>query len=83
MWLSEDKLKGKTAHFRLPSASQKRTCLSSLIKHKWYEGEKIEQKSMYSINNNDFKKVFSLQRESMKYSRFLQIKISTYFETVS
>ena len=27
----EDKLKGKTAHFRLPSASQKRACLSSLI----------------------------------------------------
>ena len=27
----EDKLKGETAHFRLPSASQKRTCLSSLI----------------------------------------------------
>ena len=23
MWLCEDKLKGKTAHFRLPSASQK------------------------------------------------------------
>ena len=23
MWLSEDKLKGKKAHFRLPSASQK------------------------------------------------------------
>ena len=27
----EDKLKGKNAHFRLPSASQKRACLSSLI----------------------------------------------------
>ena len=27
----EDKLKGKTAHFRLPSASQKRARLSSLI----------------------------------------------------
>ena len=27
----EDKLKGKTAHFRLPSASQKRACLSSLM----------------------------------------------------
>ena len=27
----EDKLKGKTAHFRLPSASQKRACLSSLF----------------------------------------------------
>ena len=24
MWLCKDKLKGKTAHFRLPSASQKR-----------------------------------------------------------
>ena len=32
MWLCEDKLKGKTAHFRLPSASQKRACLSSLSK---------------------------------------------------
>ena len=31
MWLREDKLKGKAAHFRLPSASQKRACLSSLI----------------------------------------------------
>ena len=31
MWLREDKLKGKTGHFRLPSASQKRACLSSLI----------------------------------------------------
>ena len=27
----EDKLKGKTAHFRLPCASQKRVCLSSLM----------------------------------------------------
>ena len=27
----EDKLKGKTARFRLPSASQKRACLSSLM----------------------------------------------------
>ena len=27
----EDNLKGKTTHFRLPSASQKRACLSSLI----------------------------------------------------
>ena len=32
MWLCEDKLKEKTAHFRLPSASQKRACLSSLLK---------------------------------------------------
>ena len=31
MWLREDKLKEKTAHFRLPSASQKRACLSFLI----------------------------------------------------
>ena len=31
MWLCEDKLKRKTAHFRLPSASQTRACLSSLI----------------------------------------------------
>ena len=32
MWLCEGKLKVKTAHFRLPSASQKRACLSSLIR---------------------------------------------------
>ena len=31
MWLCEDKFKGKTAHFRLPSASQKRACLNSLL----------------------------------------------------
>ena len=31
MWLCEGKLKLKIAHFRLPSASQKRTCLSSLM----------------------------------------------------
>ena len=31
VWLYEDKLEGKTAHFRLPSASQKRACLSSLM----------------------------------------------------
>ena len=31
MWLCDDKLKEKTAHFRLQSASQKRTCLSSLL----------------------------------------------------
>ena len=31
MWLCEDKLKGKTAHFRLPSACQKRACLSMRI----------------------------------------------------
>ena len=31
MWLCEGKLKVKIAHFRLPSASQKRACLSSLL----------------------------------------------------
>ena len=31
MCLCEDKIKRKTAHFRLPSASQKRGCLSSLL----------------------------------------------------
>ena len=31
MWLCENRSKGKTAHFRLPSASQKRACLSSLM----------------------------------------------------
>ena len=31
MWLCEGKLKVKIADFRLPSASQKRACLSSLI----------------------------------------------------
>ena len=31
MWLCEGKLKVKTAHFRLPSASQKRACLSFLL----------------------------------------------------
>ena len=31
MWLCEGKLKVKTAHFQLPSASQKRACLSSLL----------------------------------------------------
>ena len=29
MWLCEDKLKGKTAHFRLPSASQKHACFKT------------------------------------------------------
>ena len=29
--MCEDKLKGKTAHFRLPSASQKRACPNSLL----------------------------------------------------
>ena len=31
MWLCEDKLKGETAHFRLPCESQTRACLSSLL----------------------------------------------------
>ena len=31
MWLCEDKLKGKTVHFRLSPASEKRACLSSLL----------------------------------------------------
>ena len=31
MWLCENKSKGKIAHFRLSSASQKRACLSSLV----------------------------------------------------
>ena len=31
MWLCEGKLKVKIAHFRLPSASQKRACSSSLL----------------------------------------------------
>ena len=30
MWLRENRLKAKIAHFRLLSASQKRACLSSL-----------------------------------------------------
>ena len=32
-WLCEGKLKVKTAHLQLPSASQKRACLSSLLFH--------------------------------------------------
>ena len=35
MWLCEVKLKVKTSHFRLPSASQKRSCLSSLMWQHW------------------------------------------------
>ena len=31
MWLCEGKLRVKTSHFRLPSASQKRACLSSRV----------------------------------------------------
>ena len=31
MWLCERKLKVKIAHFRLPSAYEKRDCLSSLL----------------------------------------------------
>ena len=31
MWLCVDKLKGKTGHLRLPSASRKRACLNSLM----------------------------------------------------
>ena len=38
MWLFEAKLKVKTALFRLPSASQKRVCLSSLICTYWLGG---------------------------------------------
>ena len=33
IWLCEDKLKVKVGDFRLPSASQKRACLSSLSKY--------------------------------------------------
>ena len=39
MWLCEDKLKGKTAHFQCPSASQKRAFLSSLIITSCYESK--------------------------------------------
>ena len=53
MWLSEAKLKGKTGHFRLPSASQKRVCLSSLMLFLWGGGEEgrgVVQKVDYTIH---------------------------------
>ena len=37
MWLCAGKLKVKTAHFWLPSASQKRACLSSLVNYNYEE----------------------------------------------
>ena len=41
MWLCEDKLKRKTAHFWLLSASQTRACLSSLIERLSYDLENV------------------------------------------
>ena len=38
MWLCEDTLKGKTAHFRLLSSYQNRVCLSSHLFEKKEEG---------------------------------------------
>ena len=35
MWLCEGKLKVKIAHFRLPSASQKRACLNVLVSEQY------------------------------------------------
>ena len=35
MWLCEGKLKMKIAHFRLPSASQKRACLNVLVSEQY------------------------------------------------
>ena len=52
MWLCEGKLTVKIAHFRLPSASQKRACLSSLI-----TGNILELTS-------DVNLIFSPQQES-------------------
>ena len=40
MWLCEGKLKVKSVHFRLPSASQKRACLSSLFIDGIYRSDK-------------------------------------------
>ena len=40
MWLCQGKLKVRIAHFRLPTASQKRACLSSLLKAAKYEIQK-------------------------------------------
>ena len=42
MWSCEDKLKGKTAHFQLLCTSQKRTCLSSLIRSRTHFEEEAE-----------------------------------------
>lgn len=39
MWLCEDMLKGKTAHFRVPS--QKRACLSLLLRGLTTRGERV------------------------------------------
>ena len=44
----EDKLKGKTAHFRLPSASQKRARLSSLLSF-LYLYHILPQQSLYFL----------------------------------
>ena len=52
MWLCEDKFKGKTTHFRLPSASQKRACLSSQMRERGKVGKlagicKFQRKSYF------------------------------------
>ena len=52
MWLCEDKLKGKTAHFRLPSASQKRACLSSLLANQERSFWKINQSYCQKVKDN-------------------------------
>ena len=54
MWLCDDKLKEKTDHFRLPSASQKRACLSSLL-FKKRDRTQLKNWRPVTLLNTDYK----------------------------
>ena len=57
MWLCEDKLKRKTAHFRLPSASQKRACLSSLSQKDTLSKRKARMIAGYSRDERERERI--------------------------
>ena len=64
MWLNEDKLKEKTAHFRLPSASQKRACLSNHVRGQ--DGELVGISILaYRLNRTRSQSSFAFPAKNM------------------
>ena len=81
----EDKLKGKTAHFRLPSASQKRAYLSSLLCLRLLQtaqGSLLDDEQLVNTLNSS-KTTSQEVAEQLQVSEQTEIKIDAAREVIA
>ena len=71
IWLCEDKLKVKVAHFRLPSASQKRACLSPIFGEDKWQPEIRLRSLANQVQGQTKKQFFPRFYEFFFYTRYM------------